>query len=45
MLSPFVLEKQRIKEILLMKRQQELQKTIESDLLDKAYRNNKIQLF
>ena len=45
MLSPFVLEKQRIKEILLMNRQQELQKTIESDLLDKAYRNKKIQLF
>jgi hypothetical protein len=45
MLSPFVLERQKIKEILLMKRQQELQKTIESDLLDKAYRNKKIQLF
>lgn len=45
MLSPFVLERQKIKEIILMKRQQELQKTIESDLLDKAYRNKKIQLF
>ena len=45
MLSPFVIEKQRIKEILLMKRQQELQKNIESNLLDKAYRNNHIQLF
>ena len=45
MLSPFVLEKQLIKEILLMNRQQELKKTIESDLLDKAYRNKKIQLF
>lgn len=45
MLSPFVLERQKIKEILLMRRQQELQKTIESDLLDKAYRNKKIQLF
>ena len=45
MLSPFVIEKQRIKEILLMKRQQELQKNIESNLLDKAYSNNHIQLF
>jgi hypothetical protein len=45
MLSPFVLEKQRIKEILLNKRQQELQRSIESNLLKKAYRNKHIQLF
>ena len=45
MLSPFVLEKRRIKEILLNKRQQELQRSIESNLLEKAYSNNHIQLF
>jgi hypothetical protein len=45
MLSPFELEKQRIKEILLNKRQQELQRSIESNLLKKAYLNNHIQLF
>ena len=45
MLSPFVLEKRRIKEILLNKRQQELQRSIESNLLEKAYSNNLIQLF
>ena len=45
MLSPFVLEKRRIKEILLNKRQQELQISIESNLLEKAYSNNHIQVF
>ena len=45
MLSPFVLEKRRIKEILLNKRQQELQRSIESNLLEKAYSNNHIQVF
>lgn len=45
MLSPFVLEKRRIKEILLNKRQQELQRSIESNLLEKAFSNNHIQLF
>ena len=45
MLSPFDIEKQRIKEILMMKRQQEMQKDIESNLLEKAYRNNHILLF
>jgi hypothetical protein len=45
MLSPFVLEKRRTKEILLNKRQQELQRSIESNLLEKAYSNNHIQLF
>ena len=45
MLSPFVLEKRRIKEILLNKRQQELQRSIELNLLEKAYSNNHIQLF
>ena len=45
MLSPFLLEKRRIKEILLNKRQQELQRSIESNLLEKAYSNNHIQLF
>lgn len=45
MLSPFVIEKRRIKEILLNKRQQELQRSIESNLLEKAYSNNHIQLF
>lgn len=45
MLSPFVVEKRRIKEILLNKRQQELQRSIESNLLEKAYSNNHIQLF
>jgi len=43
--SPFDIEKQRIRTILLTKRQQELQKMIESKLIERAYQKNQVALF
>ncbi|PCJ63854.1 MAG: hypothetical protein COA58_14580 [Bacteroidetes bacterium] len=43
--SPFSIERDNIKEILLMKRQQKLVKSIETKLLDKAYRDKQIKTF
>ncbi len=40
--SPFEMEKENIKKILRMKRQQELVKSIETKLIEKAYSSNKI---
>ncbi len=42
--SPFSLEKDNIRKILLMKRQQALIKSIETKLITKAYSNNKIRV-
>lgn len=43
--SPFSLEKENIKQILLMKRQQELIKSIETKLVDEAYSKKEINVF
>lgn len=43
--SPFSLERDKIKEILLMKRQQEMVKIIETNLLEEAYNNKQIKTF
>ena len=43
--TPFSLVKQNIKELILMKRQQEQKASIESDLIKQAHQNKKIQLF
>ena len=43
--SPFSMEKENIKKILLMKRQQELIKAIETNLIEEAYSNNKVRVY
>jgi hypothetical protein len=43
--SPFSLERQNIKELLIMKRQQEMVKEIETKLIDEAYNNKEIKRF
>jgi hypothetical protein len=43
--TPFSIVKQNIKELILMKRQQEQKASIESDLIKQAHQNKKIQLF
>ncbi len=43
--SPFSMERDNIKEILLMKRQQELVKEIETNLLEDAYSKKEIRIF
>ena len=44
-MSPFSLEKNNIKELLIMKRQQEMVKEIETKLIDEAYNNKEIKRF
>jgi len=43
--SPFSLERDNIKELLLMKRQQEMVKSIETKLLEEAYNNKQIKTY
>jgi hypothetical protein len=43
--SPFSLERQNIKDVLIMKRQQEMVKEIETKLIDEAYNNKEIKRF
>ncbi|MGB0849863.1 MAG: hypothetical protein ACPGTP_01340 [Bacteroidia bacterium] len=43
--SPFSMERNNIREFLLMKRQQKLVKSIETKLLEEAYRKKQIQIF
>ena len=43
-ISPFELEEERIKKILFVKRQEELTDRIERELINKAYKNNKIEI-
>ncbi len=43
--SPFSMEVDNIKKILLMKRQQELIKAIETNLIEEAYSNNKVRVY
>lgn len=43
--SPFAMEKENIKKILLVKRQEELIKSIETKLVDEAYSDNKVTVY
>ncbi len=43
--SPFEMEKENIKNILLVKRQEELIKSIETKLVDEAYSDNKVKIY
>lgn len=44
-ISPFILEKENIKDLLIMKRQQEMVKEIETNLVEEAYNNKDIKKF
>ncbi len=43
--SPFDFEKDRIKDIIIHKRKVELLQQIEGEIVEEAYRNNKIEKF